>query len=239
MIDNFKELLDVQEIDLRIMSLFQEREILPQELEEIKDAVKNEEAKKKELEEENKNLIKERRQRERDLEGKNDTRTKYQTQLYLLKSNKEYTALLKEIENTKNEMDVLEEDVLMRMEKIEDNERKSVEQDKIVEAKRKELEETFKKNAEKIDLIDAKLAEWQKDREEKSSNIPKNILKQYDRVRQARNGTALAQIKNNACQGCFMELPPQVISETKLGQRMVACDNCNRLLYFDNETSID
>ena len=136
-------------------------------------------------------------------------------------------------------MDALEEDVLMHMEKIEDNEKKSVEQDKIVQAKRKELEETSKKNAERIALIDAKLAEWQKDREEKSSNIPKNILKQYDRVRQARNGTALAQIKNNACQGCFMELPPQVISETKLGQRMVACDNCNRLLYFDNETSID
>lgn len=233
MIDKFKELLEVQEIDLRIMSLSQERDILPQKLEEIKDAVKNEEAKKKELEEENKNSIKERRQKERDLEGKNDTRTKFQTQLYLLKSNKEYTALLKEIENTKNEMDALEEDVLMHMEKIEDNERKSVEQDKIVEAKRKELEETFKKNAEKIDLIDAKLAEWQKDREEKSSNIPKNILKQYDRVRQARNGTALALIKNNACQGCFMELPPQVISETKLGQRLVVCENCNRLLYFN------
>jgi len=233
MIDKFKELLEVQEIDLRIMSLFQERDILPQKLEEIKDAVKNEEAKKKELEEENKNSIKERRQKERDLEGKNDTRTKFQTQLYLLKSNKEYTALLKEIENTKNEMDVLEEDVLMHMEKIEDNERKSVEQDKIVEAKRKELEETSKKNVEKIAQIDAKLAEWQKDREEKSSNIPKNILKQYDRVRRARNGTALAMIKNNACQGCFMELPPQVISETKLGQRLVVCENCNRLLYFN------
>jgi len=233
MIDNFKELLDVQEIDLRIMSFSQERDILPRELEKFGEAVKNEEAKKKGIEEENNNLIKERRQKERDLEGKNDTRAKFQTQLYQLKSNKEYTALLHEIENTKNEIEKLEEDILTFMEKIEDNERSLIEQDKIIQVKRKELEEITKKNEERIVQIDARLAEWQKDKEEKSSHISENILKRYERVRQARNGTALAMIKNDTCQGCFMELPPQVISETRLGHRLVTCENCNRLLYID------
>ena len=236
MINKYKELFAVQEIDLRIMSLSQERDILPKELEAAEEAIKIEEAGKKELEEENQNLVKERRQKERELEAKQETRNKFQGQLYLLKSNKEYTALLTEIDNTKSEIEKLEEEILELMERIEEKEKKLVEKDKALEAGRKALEETTKKNKEKIALIDEKLTEWQKDKEEKSSHISASILKQYERVRHARNGTALALIKNNTCQGCFLKLPPQVISETKLGQRLITCENCNRLLYVNTNS---
>ena len=125
------------------------------------------------------------------------------------------------------------------MERIEDRERKIAQENETIEVTRRELEAASKRNEEKTSQIDAKLAEWQKDREEKVTHIPRELLKPYEKVRQARNGIGVAAIKNNACQGCFMELPPQVISETKLGHRLVTCENCNRLLYIDNETSIN
>lgn len=233
MIDKLKELLNVQEIDLKIMSLSQEKEILPLELEKFNEAVKGAEARIKAFEEEHNSLVKGRRQRERDLEGKNETRKKFQEQLYQLKSNKEYTALLHEIENVKNEIDKLEEEILLHMEKIEDKEKKLAEENKVIQIRRKELEEASKRNEGKIAQIDEKLKDLQKDRDEKLSRVPGEIFNQYERIRMARNGIGIVAIRNNACQGCYMELPPQVISETKLGQRLITCESCNRILYLD------
>jgi predicted nucleic acid-binding Zn-ribbon protein len=233
MIDKLKELLNVQEIDLRIMSLSQEKEILPLELEKFNEAVNGAEAKIKSLEEEHNSLIKERRQEERDLEEKNETRKKFQEQLYQLKSNKEYTALLHEIENVKNEIDKLEEEVLLYMEKIEDKEKKLAEENKAVQIKRRELEEATEMTEGKLAEIEEKLKELQKDRGEKLSRVPGEIFNQYERIRRARNGIGIVAIRNNACQGCYMELPPQVINETKLGERLITCESCNRILYLD------
>lgn len=228
-----QELLKLQEVDMKIMALCQEKESLPLEMEKFSEAVKVEEDKKKAMEEENQILVKERRQKERELEGKNETRKKFQEQLYQVKSNKEYSALLHEIEDVKKEIEKLEEEILVLMEKIEEREKSLSEEEEILKAKKRELEEATKRNQEKMARIESQLKEWEKDRVESASNVPEDMLIQYERIRQARNGIGLAPIKNNACQGCFMELPPQVISETKLGQRLVTCENCNRLLYIE------
>jgi predicted nucleic acid-binding Zn-ribbon protein len=233
MIKKIKELLEVQEIDLKIILLSQEKEILPQELERFKEDVKTREAGKKAMEEENQNLIKARRQKELDLESKNETRKKFQGQLYQLKSNKEYTALLQEIDGVKKELDTIEEEILMLMEKIEDSQLRIAEDNKLLEESRKKADEASKENEKKLSRIDAELKQRQKEREEKSSHIPQELLNRYERVRRGRNGIGIVAIKNDACQGCFMELPPQVISETKLGQRLITCENCNRLLYLE------
>lgn len=233
MLEKVRELLDVQEIDIRILALSQERDALPLELERLNNALKDEEEKKNLLEEENKNLVKDRRQKERNLEEKNETRNKFQAQLYQVKTNKEYAALLQEIENVKKEIEKEEEDTLSLMEKIEDKEKRLAEEERLLSAKRMELEDVIIRNKKRLAEIEEKLNEENKEREKRVFHIPKELLGRYERVRDARGGVGIAAIKSNSCQGCFMGLPPQVISEAKLGQRVITCENCNRLLYLD------
>jgi predicted nucleic acid-binding Zn-ribbon protein len=101
------------------------------------------------------------------------------------------------------------------MEKIEEREKDIALQNSFLEKRHKELDEL------------------QRDRDEKVPHIPKDLLNQYEKIKKGRDGIGIVAIRNNACQGCYMELPPQVISETKLDQRLITCENCNRILYFD------
>ena len=231
--EKLKELLDVQEIDKSIALLIQKKEALPAELEKFAEALKIEESRKKNLEEENLSLVKERRQKERDLEAKNETRKKFQDQLYQVKTNKEYSALMEEINNVRKEIEKLEEEILVLMEKSDELEKEVASGTELIRVKQEELEKARKSNEEEIARINGELQAWEKKREEKASHIPAELLTRYERIRRGRNGLGLVLVKNNACQGCFMELPPQVISEIKLGQRLIVCENCNRLLYLE------
>ena len=61
------------------------------------------------------------------------------------------------------------------------------------------------------------------------------VLAHYEKVLTGRDGVALAAVKGKSCQGCFMNLPPQVINEIKMKDKMITCDSCARILYIENE----
>lgn len=231
--EKLQELVRLQEIDKSIASLLKEKEVLPAELQRFEEELKNEESTIKAEEETKFNLIKERRQKEREAEEKNTQRKKLQGQLYQVKTNKEYAALMQELNNLKLEIDKTEEETLILMEKIDEVERALTCEQKELDKRRKEWEAVWKSNAEKEAKLTEKLNDWEKTRSKKTSSISVELLHEYERIRRGRNGMALAAVKNNACQGCFMELPPQVISEMRLGQRLIFCENCNRLLYLE------
>jgi predicted nucleic acid-binding Zn-ribbon protein len=42
----------------------------------------------------------------------------------------------------------------------------------------------------------------------------------------------VAEARNGSCSACFMSLRPQVMSEVRLGEEIITCDNCNRILYY-------
>lgn len=231
--EELKELVKLQEVDKAITSLLYEKELLPAELQRFEETIKNEESAIKAEEETKLNLIKERRQKEREAEEKNTQRKKLQGQLYQVKTNQEYAALMQELNSIKTEIDKIEEETIILMEKIDGIERALACEQKEVDKRRKELEAARKSNAEKEARLAEKLNNWEKVRSEKTISLPVELLHEYERIRRGRNGIALVEVKNNACQGCFMELPPQVISEMRLGQRFIFCENCNRLLYLE------
>ena len=62
-------------------------------------------------------------------------------------------------------------------------------------------------------------------------------LEVYERVLDIREGLALVPVLNDSCGGCHRRLPPQVINEVYLKAKLVTCENCNRILYFDEAHS--
>jgi len=61
------------------------------------------------------------------------------------------------------------------------------------------------------------------------------MLAVYDRVVENRGGTALVPVVGNACGGCFMHVPPQVINKIKMYDEIVRCEMCARFLYLQEE----
>ena len=58
-------------------------------------------------------------------------------------------------------------------------------------------------------------------------------VKKYERIIKSKDGLAVVTIANDACQGCFRVMPPQVVNEIKMNDELVFCENCARILYIE------
>lgn len=66
--------------------------------------------------------------------------------------------------------------------------------------------------------------------------LPKNLANIYDRLAtRSRDGIAVAEVKNSSCSACFMKLRPQVLVEIKMGNQIITCESCTRILYIISE----
>ena len=169
---------------------------------------------------------------EGDVESFKDKLSKYKTQLMEVKTNKEYQAMLHEIEITNQEIRTIEDQILEQMMKVEESEQQLGEakqklstQESLLSKKRDELESSGLKIQGNIDQL-----KDEKDQLEKQ--IQDELLQQYKKIALARNQIALAEAKNQSCQACHVRLRPQLFNEIKTNQKIITCESCNRILYY-------
>jgi hypothetical protein len=226
-------LIKLQEVDSQIYSLGAEKAAKPEELKVIETAF---EAKKAALAELDKKLIdlqKQRKDKELELGTKEEAGKKLQSQLFSLKTNKEYQTMLQQIQDAKADASVVEDKILELFDKA-DAVKAEVEKEKI----RLQEEEKFflsekKKVDDRIKEIDDKLALLDAERKQAVQNVNPKILSQYERILSSRDGLAIVMVKGNSCGGCNMFVPSQVINLIKMYEHVITCEMCNRMLYID------
>jgi predicted nucleic acid-binding Zn-ribbon protein len=76
-----------------------------------------------------------------------------------------------------------------------------------------------------------------KEREKILADVDKRYQWQYERIRKAKDGLAVVQIKKNSCGGCFSAIPPQKIVEIREMNRLYTCEHCGRILVWLDENS--
>jgi hypothetical protein len=228
-------LIKLQALDSRLYSLRRERQAKPKLIQELEVRRNEEQAAVKALEEKIKASQVKRKQRELDLSAKEEGIKKLQVQLYQLKTNKEYQTMQHEIEGQKADNSRVEDEILILMEEAE-NLNKDLGKEKVLFADaEKHLNEDKKKIEAEITSLDGEIASLESQRKEITALVDKKVLAHYEKVLAGRDGIALAAVKGKACQGCFMNLPPQVINEIKMKDKMVTCESCARILYIENE----
>ena len=65
--------------------------------------------------------------------------------------------------------------------------------------------------------------------------VEKEFLVKYERLIKSKEALAMVSIEGDACGGCNINLPPQVINEVKLKQDLIFCGSCARILYSEEE----
>ena len=167
-----------------------------------------------------------------DLGSKEDKITKLQSQLYSLKTNKEYQAMEFEIKALKADKSLLEEEILKFFDTIEIAKAK-------VQKEKEFLSVEEKKHKEDLTVMQARAAEIKAEiqvHEEKRKafvpSIDPKVLPQYERLLKNREGLAIAPIRNNSCGGCNIGLPPQVVNEARMQDKFLTCESCARMLYW-------
>jgi len=228
-------LIELQELDLIIGKISIKKRELPEKIthmdeEFIAFTASMEEGKKK-LEELNKRHSEKEDKLKRGIENIKKTKDRQ----HEVKTNKEYQAILKEIETVEKKNSEIEDEIISVLEEIDNAQA-------LLEAKKRDYntyklqyEEEKKKTEEEISHLDVDLSDYQ----QKSDNIRKQVrselLKKYETIKSARNSLAVVSVWREVCGGCYMNIPPQLYIELQRAIDLMSCPNCNRIIYWYNQ----
>ncbi|MEI8176047.1 MAG: C4-type zinc ribbon domain-containing protein [Candidatus Omnitrophota bacterium] len=170
---------------------------------------------------------------ELDLEAKEAGIKKLQTQLFQLKTNKEYQAMQKEIESQKADVSLIEEGILQVFDRIDACGKEIVRQKEILEGRRQKFvaeKQTIEAQARQID---ERLAGLIAERTTRAQKVDKEYLSRYERILASKDGVAMVPVEGDTCGGCNINLPAQVINEIRLKEELIFCGSCARILYTE------
>ena len=176
---------------------------------------------------------------ELELKSRDEHIEKLRGHLNLARTNKEYSALLTELNTAKADDSKLETQVLELMKNIEIDEAACAELKKQIEEHKVKLEEIRNEAEAKASAfqkeIDEMQAEWDTAAKEVTN---KNALAIFERVAETYDGEAMAEVEgveegsSFSCGGCFMGIPAEVVNILSSHDEIVRCSNCTRILYL-------
>lgn len=228
-------LVHLQMIDSEIYTLKNEKELKPKEIESIEASFAEKKKHLAALEEGLLNLQKQRKDKELELASREENIKKLQTQLYQLKTNKEYQAMLQQMEGEKANASVIEDHLLGLFDQADKIKNDITQEKQMLKEEEKVCQEQKKVIQDRIREIGDRLAQLEAQRKQIIPNIDPKMLAQYERILHNRDGLAIVSVKDNSCQGCNMYVPAQVINLIRMYERIITCEVCNRILYINED----
>lgn len=228
-------LKELQELDQDLNKTRQERQILETEQAEQQAAIDRVQAMVDSLTADIEALQAERRELALALTQEKDAVEKAEGRLPGIKTQKEYVAVLKEIDTAKKQNKDIQEKIDAKEGEIEALERDKEEKDGELAALNEKASERTAEISEALAGFDRTLSEEGKKHEALLKELPTPIRKRYQLLLDRRGGVAVVEARNGACLGCNMHLPPQLFNSLFLAQEVQTCPHCNRLLYVEKE----
>jgi len=173
-----------------------------------------------------------RKQNEASVQDLETKRSKYKGQLMDVKTNKEYTAMLHEIEGVEREIKTREDVILEEMEKAEGL---------ALEVKREEtgfkaVEAEARRSQAELDAATARLqasaARLSAERDAVAASVPEDARELYTRVAKQR-GSGLAEARDGMCQACHVRMRVQIWVEVRKNEQIFQCESCSRIYFYE------
>jgi uncharacterized protein len=234
-------LLELQRLDIKIAEIKEREKELPKKKDKYAIHRQRLDAELKASEEKCKSILIKQRECSGEIEQRQAQLLKYEGQLYSIKKNEEYKALLHEMELLKKQIAIKEERIISLM--CEQDEAKAT-----LEADRERIKGELEKIDAECAVIDDELKqltaerkELEKSRGPKAGKVESGLLVRYERIRKVRTA-AVVPLNDETCGGCFMAVRPQIVNEILANDKIHACQHCGRLLYHPihlNESSAD
>lgn len=173
-----------------------------------------------------------RRQKEGELQALEARRDKYKGQLREVKTNKEYSAMLHEIEGVEREIRAVEDAILVELERAEGLEAAvRNEQADFRQAEERHKAELLRLAGQQRQLEEQR-AVAQAERDGVATGLPGEMVERFQRVAKVR-GTAVAEARDGLCLQCHVQLRPQLFMEVKRNEELIQCPSCSRVLFYE------
>ncbi len=232
--ENLLLLIKLQECDSQLVKLSAKRKKLPEDI----DKLDKEFSSFKEGIEKNKMKYNELKARHTESENKikklNDGMVKTKERMLEVKNNKEYQAMLKEIEiaeSSRGDIETLIISILEELDKLSILVKKD---DETLKQSRNEYEQEKKIIEDDLNTIDADVVDWEKKRIDLQKSVSDDLLARYEKIKKRNKGVGVISVWKAVCNGCHMNIPPQLYNELQKSNELLSCPNCNRIIYFQD-----
>ncbi|HUU63510.1 MAG TPA: C4-type zinc ribbon domain-containing protein [Dehalococcoidia bacterium] len=145
---------------------------------------------------------------------------------------KELASLQEQVANLKRRMKGLDDKTLDIMSDFETvHQQVSSKRQELAKVEEEWQEEQASLSQEQAELNSA-LATLEQKRKDLASKLDTASLELYQALRRIRQGKAVAKVEQGVCQGCRIALPMSEMQRAKIGQELVQCSSCERILYL-------
>ena len=160
---------------------------------------------------------------------------KFKQQLNLIKSNKQYAAMMQEIGGQEAATSKTEDEALIIMDRIETT-RSAIE---LIREQIGKAEEDVRREealvAGEVAQLAGQIRELMAERQGLSQQLDRAIAARYDKISHTRSGKACVAVRDGVCQGCFMGVTRQTIARLWAKKELLVCPNCGRIMYLEGE----
>ncbi|MCX7957952.1 MAG: C4-type zinc ribbon domain-containing protein [Deltaproteobacteria bacterium] len=233
MITQIKLLRNIQKIDVEIYKYKNELTALNKKLEGTKEELESVEQSIAKKNEKIKELEAKKNKIEEEIKVERANLKKWEARLNESKNSREGVALMHEIEVLRKALDEMEEEVIKILEEMDSFKKLIAEEEKELSI----IKERFKREEEELTNkakgINENIQILTEDRKKELGGIKPEILAEYDRIKERRNGLAIVPIVNGTCAGCHMGIPPQLFTKVYAAISIETCPSCQRIIFIE------
>lgn len=226
-------LKEVQKIDSQIDEVLLQKKIYPKKINELKLSLKE---RTDEIDELNASLAdndKERKRLQDMINIENDRMERVEGKLPQIKTNKEFQALTKEMDNMKKEISKCEESILTLLEEEEALKAEIKEKSEAFDSEAGGINDRISDYEKNVGDFDKRIKKFERAKKSHTKVLKQNHLSTYERIKSRREGVGIVAAIDGVCQGCYMNIPPQLFILVQKNLEIHTCPNCNRILYWE------
>ncbi len=149
-----------------------------------------------------------------------------------VKTNKEYQAIMREIDEYKKEISAKEDKALELMAEIEKLAGEVAEKEKEVEKQRLVAAESKRRLQEENALLKERLDRLEEAQTKVRQKMDQNVQKKTEFLLKRQAGIAVAAVENGVCSECHLNIPPQKFIELQRDESLMQCPHCHRFVYY-------
>ncbi len=237
-LEQTRKLVDLQKLDGEIFRMKKDLKEKPKVLAQLKEEFESKKAHLKELEAQFKTMQVARNSLETDLKAKEDEIAKANSQLSAIKTNKEYTAKITEIEGLKADKSLIEEKILKSYDETDACKDETAKEQELLKQEEQKYQQQKKEIDDQVKVLEGRVKELEAKRGGITPQINKTTLSRYEKILENKDGQAIVPITGSSCGGCYMNVPPQVINEVKMHDKVIFCESCARILYLEEDMAV-
>ncbi|HEV8185490.1 MAG TPA: C4-type zinc ribbon domain-containing protein [Chthoniobacterales bacterium] len=229
-----EQLLILQDRDQKIKQIQNELTTVPRQRVQLEAQIAAATARLEALKQRGRQVEVDRKKLELDAGTRTESINRLKTQQYETRKNEEFRAIGNEIERYAREVQQIEDQELELMDQTDKLKIEIAAEDARVSAARDSVAKQMRDLEQKARALESRLGELSNERAEIATRLDEDVLNRFERLFKSKGDAAIVALRHEVCTGCHMKITPQTAHRVKSGREIVSCEQCGRILFWED-----